>query len=36
MVWCIGRFNLGIELLPVLDGLHAWGERQVDFNAASR
>ena len=27
---------LGIELLPVLDGLHAWGERQVDFNAASR
>ena len=28
--------DLGIELLPVLDGLHAWGERQADFNAASR
>lgn len=24
------------RVLPVLDGLHAWGERQVDFNAASR
>ena len=28
--------DLGIELLPVLDGLHAWGERQADFNVASR
>ena len=28
--------DLGIALLPVLDGLHAWGERQADFNSASR
>lgn len=28
--------DLGIELLPVLDGLHAWGERQAVFNSASR
>ena len=28
--------DLGVALLPVLDGLHAWGERQADFNSASR
>ncbi|ABI47318.1 putative transcriptional regulator [Synechococcus sp. CC9311] len=28
--------DLGRELLPVLDDLHAWGERQADFNSASR
>ena len=28
--------DLGIALLPVLDGLHAWGERQAAFSSASR
>ncbi len=28
--------DLGRDLLPVLDDLHAWGERQADFNSASR
>ena len=28
--------DLGVALLPVLDGLHAWGERQADFNSALR
>jgi|TARA_B100001939_G_scaffold196103_1_gene168772 DNA-binding HxlR family transcriptional regulator len=28
--------DLGNELLPVLNSLHAWGERQADFNSASR
>ena len=28
--------DLGRDLLPVLDDLHPWGERQADFNSASR
>ena len=28
--------DLGRELFPALDDLHAWGERQADFNSASR
>lgn len=27
--------GLGRDLLPVLHGLHAWGERQADFNYRS-